>query len=89
MPPSPEMARNTRRAAELVHRWRQNDIEGVAALIREAEMAGEHLDNVVCSLLYVCGHLVNAAADGRADEYLEQLRGASLVAEALSGGDDG
>jgi len=80
------MARNTRRAAELFHMWRHGDSDDILALVHEAEDAGEDLLNIVCGLLYVGENLAKAAAHGEMDEYLEQLRGAAMVAEAMSGG---
>lgn len=79
--PSAENARNTRRAAQLFHAWGRDDSDALVALINEAEDAGERLLNVVCGLLHVGSNLAKAAAHGKHDAYLEQLRGASLLAE--------
>lgn len=79
--PTPERARNTRRAADLFHAWGRDDGKALCALIEEAEDAGESLFDVVFGLLYVGDNLAKAAVDGKRSHYLEQLRGASLVAE--------
>jgi hypothetical protein len=79
--PTPEMARNTRRAAALFHAWDRDDNAAICALMAEAEQDDEALTDIVCGLLYVGANLANAAADGHYDDYLEQLRGASLLAE--------
>lgn len=79
--PTSENARNTRRAAQFFHAWDLDDHDEIADLVAEAEEAGEDLMNVVCGLLYVGSNLAKAAADGKHDTYLEQLRGASMLAE--------
>lgn len=84
---TPEMARNTRRSAQLFHAWDRNDSDALVALIDEAEACEETLLNVVSGLLYVGSNLVKAAANGDYDTYLEQLTGASLVAELQIGED--
>lgn len=79
------MVASTRLAAQMYRAWRADDYDLVASLISGAEV-DEAIDgnllNLVCGLLYVGDQLTRAAADGDADEYLEQLLGASLVAEA-------
>lgn len=79
--PTPEQARNTRRAADLFHAWQRDDTNALLAFVEEAEDAGESLFAIVFGLLYVGGNLAKAAADGKHDTYLEQLRGASMLAE--------
>lgn len=79
--PTPENARNVRRAAEMFHAWDRDNGDALISLIDEAEDAGEELGNVVFGLLTVGSNLAKAAADGRYDRYLEQLRGASMLAE--------
>lgn len=79
--PTPENARNTRRAAELFHAWDTDNNAALFALVDEAEDAGESLANIVCGLLYVGSNLAKAAAHGEYSDYLEQLRGASMLAE--------
>jgi hypothetical protein len=79
--PTPEQARNVRRAAELFHAWERDDTNALLALVEEAEDAGESLFNVVFGLLYVGSNVAKAAADGKHSHYLEQLRGASMLAE--------
>lgn len=85
--PDPNIARNTRRAAEMFHLWERGGSDDIVALVAEAEDAGEDLMYVVCSLLYVGSNLIKAAGNGDYATYLEQLRAASLLAEASSGGD--
>jgi hypothetical protein len=80
------MARCTRRAAELFHMWRQESRKDISALIHEAEDADDLLD-IVCGLLGVGWNLIDAAGHGELDDYLEQLRGASLIAEAMGPAD--
>jgi hypothetical protein len=80
------MVRNTRRAAELFDMWRQESRKDISALIHEAEDADKLLD-IVCSLLNVGWQLIDAAGHGELDDYLEQLRGASLIAEAMGPAD--
>ena len=79
--PTPEQARNTRRAAQMFHAWGRDDGDAVLALIDEAEEAQETLFDIVFGLLYVGENLAKAAAHGERDDYLEQLMGASLLAE--------
>ena len=82
--PTPEQARNTRRAAEMFHAWDRDDGNALAAFVAEAEKAGEDLFDVVFGLLYVGSNLAKAAANGRYGTYLEQLRGAAMLAELES-----
>lgn len=79
--PTPENARNVRRAAEMFYAWDRDNGDALIALVDEAEDAEEALLEVVFGLLYVGSNLAKAAADGRYDRYLEQLRGASMLAE--------
>lgn len=79
--PTPEQARNVRRAADLFHAWEHDDTNALFALVEEAEDAAESLFAVVFGLLYVGSNLAKAAADGKYSTYLEQLRGASMLAE--------
>ncbi|MFN2636855.1 MAG: hypothetical protein ABR585_07510 [Gemmatimonadaceae bacterium] len=85
---SADISRNTRRAAQMFDLWERGGSDDIASLVAEADEAGEDLMNVVCSLLHVGSNLVKAAAHGERDEYLEQLLGAALVAEALDGEPD-
>ena len=88
MPPL-EISRATRRAAQLFRAWQAGDVDGIVALIGEAEDVGETLLDTVCGLLQVGTEAAKAAANGERDEYLELVLGTLLIAEATSGAGDG
>lgn len=87
--PSLEVSRATRRAAQLFRAWQDGDIDGILALVAEADQIGETMLDTVCGLLSVGSNLAKAAVDGAEDAYLADVLGASLVDELMSGVGDG
>jgi hypothetical protein len=88
MPPL-EISRATRRAVQLFRAWRDEDLDGIVALVHEAEDVREDLLDTVCGLLQVGSELAKAAHHDAEDSYLEDVLGATLVDEAMNGVSDG